>query len=96
MKRELYTSNPPFGRTSAEVLLPDGTNVTHTLVKDGWCWEYRKRAPGETVLEEPANETRGASAGAGVDAEPAVVDHEVSERAESDSGGAGGKIGCLL
>ena len=39
------------GRTIADVLLPDGTNVNHTLVKDGWCWWYRKYAPGDTVLE---------------------------------------------
>ena len=29
-------------RTLADVLLPDGTNVIHTLVKGGWCWWYRK------------------------------------------------------
>lgn len=27
-----------YTRTIADVLLPDGTNVNHTLVKDGWCW----------------------------------------------------------
>ena len=27
-----------YGRTSGDVLLPDGTNVNHTLVKNGWCW----------------------------------------------------------
>ena len=39
-----------YGRTIADVLLPDGTNVNHTLVKDGWCWWYRKyaHAPGDT------------------------------------------------
>ncbi len=26
-----------YGRTIADVLLPDGMNVNHTLVKDGWC-----------------------------------------------------------
>jgi len=30
------------GRTIADVLLPDGTNVNHELVKQGWCWWYRK------------------------------------------------------
>jgi len=29
-----------------------GTSVSHTLVKDGWCWWYRKYAPGDVVLEE--------------------------------------------
>lgn len=27
-----------YGRTIADVLLRDGTNVHHMLVKDGWCW----------------------------------------------------------
>jgi micrococcal nuclease len=40
-------SKDKYGRTIAEVLLPDGTNVNHELVKDGWCWWYRKYAPGE-------------------------------------------------
>jgi micrococcal nuclease len=26
-----------YGRTIADVLLLDGTNVNHELVKDGWC-----------------------------------------------------------
>lgn len=30
----------------ADVLLPDGTNVNRTLVKEGWSWWYRKYAPG--------------------------------------------------
>lgn len=29
-----------YKRTLAAVLLPDGTNVNHELVKDGWCWRY--------------------------------------------------------
>ena len=35
-----------YKRILADVLLPDGTHVNHTLVKDGWCWWYRKHAPG--------------------------------------------------
>jgi endonuclease YncB( thermonuclease family) len=34
-----------YGRTLADVLLPDGTNINHMLVKAGWCWWYRKYAP---------------------------------------------------
>src|SRR5215831_12407500 len=30
-----------YGRTIADVLLPDVTNVNHELVKQGWCWWYR-------------------------------------------------------
>ena len=27
-----------YGRTLADVLLPDGTNANQELVKNGWCW----------------------------------------------------------
>jgi endonuclease YncB( thermonuclease family) len=47
-----------YGRTIADVLLPDGTNVNHELVKDGWCWWYRKCSPGETGLEGLETEAR--------------------------------------
>jgi micrococcal nuclease len=40
-----------YGRILGYVILPDGTNVNHELVKGGWCWWYRKYAPGDTVLE---------------------------------------------
>lgn len=41
-----------YKRTLADVILRDGTNVNHELVKDGWCWWYKKYAPGNAVLEE--------------------------------------------
>jgi micrococcal nuclease len=28
-----------YGRTLADDLLKDGTNVNHELVKEGWCWK---------------------------------------------------------
>ena len=39
-----------YGRILTDVLLADGTNVNHTLVKDGWCWWYRKYAPDDVML----------------------------------------------
>jgi endonuclease YncB( thermonuclease family) len=42
-----------YRRTIAYVLLPDGTNVNHALVKDGWWWNY---VPGETMLEVLEND----------------------------------------
>jgi endonuclease YncB( thermonuclease family) len=48
------------GRILAEVRLPDGTHVNHTLVKNGWCWWYWKFAPRNTELarlEKHARET---------------------------------------
>ena len=44
----------------AEVVLPDGTSINHELVKEGWCWWYRKYAPGDTVLEGLEHEAREA------------------------------------
>jgi endonuclease YncB( thermonuclease family) len=40
-----------YRRTLGDVFLRDATHVNHTLVKDGWCWWYRKYAPGDMVLE---------------------------------------------
>jgi len=42
---------------------PDGTHVNHTFVQDGWCWWYRKYAPGNTALEGLENEAREAKKG---------------------------------
>jgi endonuclease YncB( thermonuclease family) len=59
-----------YRRTLADVLLPGGTNVNHTLVKDGWCWWYRKYAPGDTVLEGLETEAREARKGLWADPQP--------------------------
>jgi micrococcal nuclease len=59
-----------YHRSLADVILPDGTNVNHTLVKDGWCWWYRKYAPGDTVLEGLENKAREAKKGLWVDRQP--------------------------
>lgn len=45
-----------YKRTIGGVILPDGTNVNHTLVKGGWRWWCRKYAPGSTVLEGLENQ----------------------------------------
>ena len=59
-----------YGRTLADVLLPDGTNVNHTLVKNDWCWWYRKYAPGHTVLEGLEKDAREAKKGLWADPQP--------------------------
>ena len=59
-----------YKRTLADVLLSDGTNVNHTLVKDGCCWWYRKYAPGDTVLEGLEKEAREAKKGLWADPQP--------------------------
>ena len=47
-------------RTLPDVLLPDGMNINQELVKQGWCWLYRRYAPGNTVLEGLQKEAREA------------------------------------
>lgn len=47
-----------YGRTIADVLLPDGTNVNQHLVKEGWCWWYRRYAPANEQLERLEAEAR--------------------------------------
>jgi len=59
-----------YGRTLADVVLRDGTNVNHALVKDGWCWWYRKYAPGNTELESLEKEARDAKKGLWADPQP--------------------------
>jgi len=59
-----------YRRTIADVLLPDGTNVNHTLVKEGWCWWYRKYAPGDVMLEELESRARASGIGLWADSHP--------------------------
>ena len=59
-----------YGRTIGDVLLPDGTNVNQELVKEGWCWWYRKYAPGNTELEQLEKDAREGKKGLWVDPQP--------------------------
>jgi nuclease-like protein len=52
------------------VFLPDGTHVNHTLVKDGWCWWYRKYAPGNSELEKLEKDARDGKKGLWADPHP--------------------------
>ena len=52
------------------MFLLDGTHVNHTLVKEGWCWWYRKYAPGNTVLDGLEKEARDAKKGLWADPQP--------------------------
>ena len=52
-----------YGRTIGDVILEDGRNLNHELVKAGYAWWYRKYAPGNTVLEKFEKEAREAKAG---------------------------------
>ena len=59
-----------YKRLVADVLLADDTSVNHKLVKDGWCWWYRKYAPDDSVLEAVETEAREANRGLWIDPRP--------------------------
>jgi len=59
-----------YRRTLGDGILADGSNVNQMLVKDGWCWWYRKYAPGDTMLEGLETEARKAQKGLWVDSQP--------------------------
>ncbi len=52
-----------YRRTIGEVILPNGMNLNQELVKQGWCWWYRKYAPGDTILEGLERDAREAGKG---------------------------------
>jgi len=59
-----------YKRTIANVILPNGMNLNQELVKQGWCWWYRKYAPGDTVLEQLEREAREDRKGLWADPQP--------------------------
>jgi len=59
-----------YKRTLADVLLPDGVNLNQELVKQGWCWWYRKYASRDMVLEGLETEAREAKRGLWADPQP--------------------------
>ena len=59
-----------YKRILGDVILPDGTYLNQELVKEGWCWWYRKYAPGDTTLERLESEAREGRMGLWVDPQP--------------------------
>lgn len=47
-----------YGRTVAEVFLPDGKNLNHELVRAGLAWWYRQYAKSDQVLARLESEAR--------------------------------------
>ena len=59
-----------YGRTIADVLSPDGTNVNQQLVKEGWCWWYQKHAPKDLPSGLLKGEAKEAQRGLWSDSDP--------------------------
>ncbi len=59
-----------YGRTIADVLLPDGTNVNQQLMKEGRFWWYHKHAPKDRALEQSQQEAKQAKRGLWNDPDP--------------------------
>ena len=59
-----------YQRTIADVILPDGRNLNHEIVRAGFAWWFRKYAPGDEALERLEKEARQARRGLWVDESP--------------------------
>ena len=75
-----------YKRTLGDVILPDGMHINQELVKQGWCWWYRKYAPWNTTLEGLETEAREARKGLWVDPQPvpALTVERISLRCDQD------------
>jgi micrococcal nuclease len=54
--RLLVRDRDRYGRTVAEVILPDGRNANQEMVRAGYAWWFRKYAPNDSVLERLEDE----------------------------------------
>jgi len=59
-----------YKRTIGEVILPDGKNLNQKLVREGFCWWYRKYAPEDSTLDRLETEAREAKRGLWMDPNP--------------------------
>jgi micrococcal nuclease len=59
-----------YGRTIADVSLPDGVIVNVELVRNGWCWWYQKYAPDNVILAELQRRARKSGLGLWADPHP--------------------------
>jgi endonuclease YncB( thermonuclease family) len=59
-----------YGRTVAEIILPDGRNLNREIVRAGFAWWYERYARHETVLRDLQDEARAARRGLWADPSP--------------------------
>jgi micrococcal nuclease len=59
-----------YGRQVAEIILPDGRNLNHEIVRAGFAWWYRQYARHDAELERLEAEAEAAKRGLRADKEP--------------------------
>jgi micrococcal nuclease len=59
-----------YGRTVAEIILPDARNLNHELVRAGLAWWYRQYAKRDQVLPALEEQSRAARRGLWTDSQP--------------------------
>jgi micrococcal nuclease len=59
-----------YGRTIADVILPDGRNLNREMLKAGFAWWFRRYAPYDEELKRLEAEAREAKRGLWADPEP--------------------------
>jgi endonuclease YncB( thermonuclease family) len=59
-----------YGRTVADVILPNGASLTHEIVKAGYAWWFRKYAPDDETLRDLEAEAKNAKRGLWTEARP--------------------------
>ena len=59
-----------YGRTVAEIILPDDRSLNQELVRAGLAWWYKQYAPKDAKLEALEQEAREAKVGLWIDADP--------------------------
>jgi hypothetical protein len=59
-----------YGRVVAEIILPDGRNLNHEIVRAGFAWWYRQYARGDGDLQRLEGEARDARRGLWADSSP--------------------------
>jgi endonuclease YncB( thermonuclease family) len=64
------TDRDRHGRLVAELVLPDGRQLTHAVVEAGYAWWFRRFAPADTTLARLEAEARAARRGLWADRRP--------------------------
>jgi micrococcal nuclease len=59
-----------YGRLVADVILPDGRNLNHELVRTGFAWWFRRYAPNDRMLADLEAEAPEARRGLWADPKP--------------------------